>query len=246
MLSGEGSAGERWKTTIGLIGNKSNFARAAHCTFLCRCFARLQRDTSRNVLVTRFMEEMSYVFSFTFFSLPLIFTLHWWPLAFLSLSPPLQNFLAVLPTKKCLLCFLSLALDLCRPFSRWASLACRLLSLFLCLSPALYSKLVDITINLSLIRIQKQFPLSVFVFIDPLVVSAWQDAGGYAISRQNNFELNLGCHTCWLSYFALLCLWCGRTVARSVYSHVITKFSRMGGLLLHFLTHGAPLARFAR
>ena len=32
--------------------------------------------------------------------------------------------------------------DLCRPFSRWASLACRLLSLFLCLSPALYSKFV--------------------------------------------------------------------------------------------------------
>ena len=48
---------------------KSNFARAAHffCTFLCRCFARLQRETSRNVLVTRFMEEMSYVFPFTFF-----------------------------------------------------------------------------------------------------------------------------------------------------------------------------------
>ena len=43
--------------------------RAAHfsCTFLCRCFARLQRETSRNFLVTRFMEEMSYVFSFTFF-----------------------------------------------------------------------------------------------------------------------------------------------------------------------------------
>ena len=30
----------------------------------------------------------------------------------------------------------------------------------------------------------------------------------------------------------------------SVYGHVITKFSRMGRLL-HFLTHGAPLARFA-
>ena len=74
------------------------------CTFLCRCFARLQRETSRNFLVTRFMEEMSYVFSFTFFSLPLIFTLHWWPLAFLILSP-LQNFHVVLPTKKCLLRF---------------------------------------------------------------------------------------------------------------------------------------------
>ena len=49
------------------------------------------------------------------------------------------------------------------------------------------------TINLSLIlkttRIQKQFPLSVFVFIDSLlVVSALQDAGSYAISRQNNLE----------------------------------------------------------
>ena len=84
-----------------------------------------------------------------FFSLPLIFTLHWWLLAFLILSPPLQNFHVVLPTKKCLLCFLSLALDLCRPFSRWASLACRLLSLFLCLSLALYSKFVDMTIYLS-------------------------------------------------------------------------------------------------
>ena len=56
MLSGEGNAGERWKTTIGPISEKSNFARAAHffCTFLCRCFARLQRETSRNFLVTRF------------------------------------------------------------------------------------------------------------------------------------------------------------------------------------------------
>ena len=45
------------------------------CTFLRRCFARLQRETSRNFLVTRFMEEKSYVFLFTFLSLPLIFTL---------------------------------------------------------------------------------------------------------------------------------------------------------------------------
>ena len=69
-------------------------------------------------------------------------------------------------------------------------MACSLISLFLCLSPALYSKFVDKIINLSLIlkttRIQKQFPLSVFVFIDYLVVSALQDAGGYAISRQNS------------------------------------------------------------
>ena len=54
-----------------------------------------------------------------FFSLLLIFTLHWWPLAFLILSPPLQNFHVVLPTKKNLL-FLSLALDLCRPLSQYS------------------------------------------------------------------------------------------------------------------------------
>ena len=30
MLSGEGNAGEWWKTTIGLISKKSNFASAAH------------------------------------------------------------------------------------------------------------------------------------------------------------------------------------------------------------------------
>ena len=50
--------------------------------------------------------------------------------------------------------------------------------------------------------------------IDSLVVSALQDAGGYVISRQSNLELNLGCYTCWLSYFKLVCLWCGRTVGR--------------------------------
>ena len=88
MLSGEGMQGRKTvKTTIDLI-SKSNFAlRAAHffCTFLCRYFARLQRETSRNL----FMEEMSYAF---------IFSLHWCPLAFLILSPPLQNFYVVLPT----------------------------------------------------------------------------------------------------------------------------------------------------
>ena len=53
------------------------------------------------------------------------------------------------------------------------------------------------TINLSLIlkatRIQEQFPLSVFVFIDSLVVSALQEAGGYAIPRQKNLELPYLC-----------------------------------------------------
>ena len=53
------------------------------------------------------------------------------------------------------------------------------------------------------------------------------------ISPQNNLELHLGCHACWLSYFTSVYLWCGRTVGRA-YGYVITK-------LPNFLTHGAPL-----
>ena len=56
--------------------------------------------------------------------------------AFLIFSPPLKNVYVVLPRKFvsfvccCFCCcFLSLALALCRSFSRWALLACRLLSL---------------------------------------------------------------------------------------------------------------------
>ena len=150
MLSGESNAGERWKTTIGLISKKATL-HVQH-TFLYISLPLFCTTTTWN-----FQKLLSYTFyggnvvrvPVHFFSLPLIFTLHWWPLAFLILSPPLQNFHVVLPTKKCLLCFLSLALNPCRPFSRWASLACRPLSLFLCLSLALYSKSVDMTINLS-------------------------------------------------------------------------------------------------
>ena len=142
------------------------------------------------------MEEMSYVFSVTFFH-------------YRSFSPCIvgrqycnRRFSCYFfQQQKCLHCFfLSLFfISRSRSLSPSFSLSFAGLPLFLCLSLALYSKFVDKTINLSLIlqktRIQKQFPLSVFVFIDSLVVSASQDAGGYAISRQNNLELHLGCHT---------------------------------------------------
>ena len=217
MLRGEGNAGERWKTTIGLIRKKQLFTCSP--VFLYISLPLFCTTTTWN-----FQKLLSYTFfSFTFF-----FTVPHFHLALVAAS--ISHFVTTVtkfsccsvPTKKCLLCFLSLALNLCRPFSRWASLACRLLSLFLCLSLALYSKFVDMTINLSLIlqktRIQRQFPISIFLaFIDSLVVSALQDAGGYAISRQNNLELHLGCHTWWLSYCTLVCLWCGRTVSRVVY-----------------------------
>ena len=61
MLSGEGNENGE-KTTIGLFSKKNNFARAAHffSTFLCRCFARLQCETSRNFLVTRFFRSLFF------------------------------------------------------------------------------------------------------------------------------------------------------------------------------------------
>ena len=95
MPSSEGNENGE-KTTIGLISKKkNNFARAAHffCTFLCRCFAQMFRETSRNFLVTLLMEGMSDVFLFTLFSLSLIFTL------VAASIPPLQNFILFLQLK---------------------------------------------------------------------------------------------------------------------------------------------------
>ena len=112
---------ERWKITIRLISQKSKFARASHFwTFLCCCFARLQSETRRNFLVTRFMEEMSYVFLFTlflFFSLRLIFTLvAAWHFSFSHRRYKIFMFSS--NKKNAFLCFLSLAVSLCRSFSR--------------------------------------------------------------------------------------------------------------------------------
>ena len=146
MLSGEGNARERWKTTIGLISKKATL-HVQH-TFLYISLPLFCTTTTWN-----FQKLLSYTFYggnvvrvlVHFFSLPLIFTLHWWPLAFLILSPPLQNFHVVVPTKS--ISFVSY-------LSLWISVAlflCRLLSLFLCLSLPLYSKFVDMTIYLSLI-----------------------------------------------------------------------------------------------
>ena len=69
MLSGEGNAGEQWKTTIGLISKEATLhvQHTFFVHFFAVVFARLQRETSRNVLVTRFMEELWYIFLFTFF-----------------------------------------------------------------------------------------------------------------------------------------------------------------------------------
>ena len=99
MLAGESNENSE-KTTIGQISRKATLhvQHTFFCIFLSRCFARLQSETSRNFLVTRFLEEMSNVFLFTFFSLHRSFS-PWWPPPFLIFSPPLQNFKLFLQQK---------------------------------------------------------------------------------------------------------------------------------------------------
>ena len=150
MLSGEGNAGERWKTTRGLISKKTTL-HMQH-TYFVYFFAVVLHDYNAKPPETflwrkcRTRSRSLFFFTASHFLLALVAATsisH-----FVTACRYIINFMLFFQ-QKCLLCFLSRALDLCRPFSRWVSLACRLLSPFLCLSLALYSKLVDMRINLS-------------------------------------------------------------------------------------------------
>ena len=151
MLSGEGDAGEQWKTTIGLISKKATLL--VHHTFFVHFFAVVFHDYNVKLAETSYSHVLlrkCRTFSRSLFSHCRSFSPcigDRWHFSFCHRRFRWKK----IPTKKCLLCFSSLALDLCLPISRWASLACRLLSLFLCLSLALYSKFVVMTIILSLI-----------------------------------------------------------------------------------------------
>ena len=65
----------------------------------------LSCTTARKLLSYTFYRGNVVLVLVHYFSLPLFFTLHWWPLAFLILSPPLQSSHVVLLAKKLLLCF---------------------------------------------------------------------------------------------------------------------------------------------
>ena len=96
MLSGEGNAGDRRKTTIGLNSkkknNNNNFPHAAHFFFFFISLPLSCTTTTQNFQKPFFYGGNVVRVIVHFFSLPLIFTLHWWPLAFLILSSLLQNF----------------------------------------------------------------------------------------------------------------------------------------------------------
>ena len=145
MLSGEGNAGERWKTTIGLISKKATLLVQKCSTLFLYISLPLFWTTSmwnfqKLLCYTLFGGNVVRVFVHLFFhcrsfSPCILFAtcISHFVTAATKFSCCSSN------KKKCLLCFF---------FSRWAWLACRLLSLFLCLSLALYSKFVDMTINL--------------------------------------------------------------------------------------------------
>ena len=134
-----------WENAWREIEFISNLSRVI-TKFECRCFSLLQRETSRDFLVTRFMEEMSCVFLFTFF-----FTIaHFHPggrLHFSFSHRRHKNFMLLLQQKVSpWFFFLALALFLVE-----LSWPVALLSLFLCPSLSLFSKFVDMTINLHVI-----------------------------------------------------------------------------------------------
>ena len=150
MLSGEGNAEQRWKTTIGLINKKATLHK--HTFFLYISLPLFCMTTTWN------FQKLLWRKCRTRFCLPFFFTAAHFHLALVATSishvvtAAITKFSFRSSNKKVSFVFLSLALDLCRPFYRWASLACRLLSRFLCLSLArLYSRFVGTPINLSLI-----------------------------------------------------------------------------------------------
>ena len=97
MLSGEGNAGDRRKTTIGLNSKKKKQQQQLSTCSTLFFFFFISLPLSCTTTTQNFQKPFFYGGNVVrvivhFFSLPLIFTLHWWPLAFLILSSLLQNF----------------------------------------------------------------------------------------------------------------------------------------------------------
>ena len=117
--------------------------------------------------------------------------------------------------------FLQLQEILFFSFSRWVSPACRPLYF------SLYSKFVDMTINLSFENTLDNTDtekISAFRFHLYWLFSClfFTRRGWLCDFPPKKTRVAFGLPYCWLSYFTLVCLWCGRTVGRA-YGHVITK-----------------------
>ena len=141
--------------------------------------------------------------------------------------------------------FRLLSLALCRSLSRWAWLACRLLSRFLCLSLSLYSKLEDIINKIQELRncaVLNRYEK--FLFLLSWLRWSFQLFMLHETRAALCFRAKNYMHSQTARNFALVCLWCGRTVGRSVGRSVTWLPNFLGWVDL--FTHGAPRARFAR
>ena len=143
MLSGEGNAAERWKTTIGLM--KSGKKQLCTCSTLFLYISLLSFCTT-----TTWSSQK--LFSYTFFGgnvrvfVHLFFTAAHFYLALVAAS--IFHFVTAATKFSCRSSKKNVSFVL---FSRWASLSCCLLSVFLCLSLALFSKFGTWQLNLNLI-----------------------------------------------------------------------------------------------
>ena len=136
-------------------------------SFLCRCFARLQRKTSSLHILWRKCSTL-YVFLFAFF-LHFRSFLSWWPLEFLIFSPPLLNFLVFLPTK-----FVSIFVCFCLFIIIIISRPC---------SFSVFHVSVDIKIQ-SIDNCQFKFPWSYIT--DMLLSFSMSQYWGFSLSRNQN------------------------------------------------------------
>ena len=187
---------------------------------------------------------MSYVFPFTLFSLPLIFTLHWWPLAFLILSPPLlleensnkkMSPLFSISRSRSLLPYFSLSFAGLPPtFSFSLSFSC---SIFQICGHDNYSE------------------LNTLENTDTETISAFRLLSCLCFTRRGwlcDFRSKWPRAAFGLPYLLIELFYIGmpvvrtdrRAVGRSVYGHVINKITWMGSLP-HFLTQVLCCARFA-
>ena len=203
MLSGEGNAAENG---IGLISKRETLH--VQRTFFVHFFAVVFHDynvklpgTSQLQVLCR--ECRTFYRSFFFF-------FHCRSFSLFVVAASISHFLTTAtkfswcsPNKKMSPLFFTLALDLCHLFfsMTFAGLPPTSHFLFLSLSP--YSKFAGMIINLRLILqttlIQKQFPLSVFVFIDSLINCLCFTRGGWLRLMAMQFPAKITSSCIWVA-----------------------------------------------
>ena len=209
MLSGEDNAGERWKTTIGLISKKATL-HVQH-TFLYISLQLFCTTTTWNLL-----KPLSHTF---YWGNVIRFLVHFFPhcRSFSSCIGDRWHFSFChrrfrwkkIPTKKSL--FHVFFISRSRSLSPYFSLS------FAGLPPTLSYSL---SFSCSIFQIcghDSYSELNTLENTDTETISPFRLFSCLCFTRRGwLYELHLGCHTCLLSYFTLVCLSCGRTVVRSV------------------------------